>query len=225
MMINMKYCEKCKVSVPNPKQRCPLCQGMLTGGDGTETETFPNIPTIYRQYSLYFRLMILGSVAAGVISVMINMLLPDSGWWSLFVVGGLVCMWIPLWTAVRKRSNISKNILYQVVVLSLLLCGWDGFTGWHRWSVNFAIPALCISAMLGITIVSKVMHLKAEDYIIYLLINIIFGLVPFIFAVTGLASIKWLCLASMVVSVVGLTSVFHFTEANVWQELKKRFHL
>ena len=83
MMINMKYCEKCKVSVPNPKQRCPLCQGMLTGGDGTETETFPNIPTIYRQYSLYFRLMILGSVAAGVISVMINMLLPDSGWWSL----------------------------------------------------------------------------------------------------------------------------------------------
>ena len=55
MMINMKYCEKCKVSVPNPKQRCPLCQGMLTGGDGTETETFPNIPTIYRQYSLYFR--------------------------------------------------------------------------------------------------------------------------------------------------------------------------
>ncbi len=148
MMINMKYCEKCKVSVPNPKQRCPLCQGMLTGGDGTETETFPNIPTIYRQYSLYFRLMILGSVAAGVISVMINMLLPDSGWWSLFVVGGLVCMWIPLWTAVRKRSNISKNILYQVVVLSLLLCGWDGFTGWHRWSVNFAIPALCISAML-----------------------------------------------------------------------------
>ena len=79
--------------------------------------------------------------------------------------------------------------------------------------------------MLGITIVSKVMHLKAEDYIIYLLINIIFGLVPFIFAVTGLASIKWLCLASMVVSVVGLTSVFLFSEANVWQELKKRFHL
>ena len=36
MMINMKYCEKCKVSVPNPKQRCPLCQGMLTGGDGTD---------------------------------------------------------------------------------------------------------------------------------------------------------------------------------------------
>ena len=79
--------------------------------------------------------------------------------------------------------------------------------------------------MLGIAIVGKVMHLNAEDYIIYLLIDIIFGLVPFIFAVTGLASVKWLCLVSMVVSVLGLTSVFLFSEANVWQELKKRFHL
>lgn len=221
----MKYCEKCKVQVPNPKSHCPLCQGMLTQGDGTETETFPNIPTIYRQYSLYFKLLILCSVAAGLISLMINMLLPQSGWWSLIVVGGLVCMWIPLFAAVRKRSNIAKNLVWQVVILSVLISLWDVFTGWHRWSVNFVIPALCISAMLGIAIVGKVMRLRAEEYIIYLLIDVIFGLVPLIFVLTGLATAAYLCLASVVVSALCLTSIFLFSEINVWQELKKRLHL
>ena len=221
----MKYCDKCKVMVANPKQRCPLCQGMLRDGDGTEQETFPNIPTIYRQYSLYFRILILVSVAAGLISVTVNLLLPGSGWWSLLVVGGLACMWVPLFTAMRKRSNISKNILWQVVILSVLLLLWDVFTGWHRWSVNFAIPALCISAMLGLAIVGKVMHLQPGDYVIYLLIDVIFGLVPLILWITGLAKVGWLCLASMVVSVLCLTTVLLFSELSVWQELKKRFHL
>lgn len=221
----MKTCEKCKISVPDPKRRCPLCQGMLSGGDGTETDTFPQIPTIYRQYSLYFRLLILVSVAAGLISVMVNLLLPQTGWWSLIVVLGILCMWIPLWTAIRKKSNISKNIIWQAFLLSVLIAGWDGFTGWHRWSVNFVIPAICISAMLGIAIVGKVMHQRAEDYIIYLLIDIVFGLVPLVFFLTGLATVGWLCLISVVISGLCLTSVFLFSEINVFQELKKRFHL
>lgn len=221
----MKYCEKCKVSVANPKEKCPLCQGMLSGGEGTETETFPNIPTIYSQYSLYFRILILVSVAAALICGMINLLLPQSGWWSLIVIGGLVCMWIPLWTAIRKRSNVAKNIVWQVVIFSVLLVIWDVATGWHRFSVNYVIPALCISAMLGIGILSKVLRLRAEDYLIYLLIDVVFGLVPLIFYLTGLANVGYLCLASVVISILCLTSVFLFSEINVWQELKKRLHL
>ncbi len=221
----MKYCEKCKVSVANPKQRCPLCQGVLRDGDGTERETFPSIPTIYRQYSLYFRILILVSVAAGLIAVTVNLLLPESGIWSLFVLGGLGCVWLPLYTIMRKKSNISKNILWQVVVLSGLLVFWDVFIGWYRWSVNFAIPGLCISAMLGLSIVGRVRRLRPEDYMVYLLIDVIFGLVPLLLWVTGVATFGWVCLGSMVVSVLGLTTVLLFSKASVWQELKKRFHL
>ncbi len=221
----MKNCEKCGITVPDPKKHCPLCGGMLTGGDGTETETYPSIPTIYKQYSLYFRILILVSVATGAICVMINLLLPQSGLWSVIVLLALVCMWIPLWTAIRKKSNISKNILWQTVILSLLMTGWDYFSGWHRWSVNYVIPAVCIAAMLGIGIVGKVMHQKAEDYVFYLLVDIFFGLVPLIFFLTGLADTGWLCLLCVVVSILCLTTIFLFSEINVIQELKKRFHL
>lgn len=221
----MKTCEKCKVTVPEPKKHCPLCGGMLLGGDGTEAETFPSIPTIYRQYSLYFRILILVSVAAGVISVMVNLLLPQSGGWSLIVVLGILCMWVTLSTAIRKKSNISKNILWQAVILSLLLAGWDFFSGWHRWSVNFVLPAVYISAMLGIAIVNLVLRMKAEDYVIYLLIDILFGLLPLVFFLTGLANVGWLCLISVAVSVLSLTSIFLFSEINVLQELKRRLHL
>lgn len=221
----MKYCEKCKVRIPNPKEKCPLCQGMLSAGDGSERETFPNIPTVYKQYSLYFKILILSSVAAGLICVMINLLVPQSGVWSLIVVGGLLCMWVPLWTAIRKKGNLSKNILYQAVVLSVLITLWDIFTGWHRWSVNFVIPALCISAMLGIAIVGQVMHLHPEEYIVYLLIDIVFGAAPLVFFLTGLANVGWLCLISVVISVICLTTVCLFSPIDIRQELRKRLHL
>ena len=135
----MKTCEKCKISVPDPKRRCPLCQGMLSGGDGTETDTFPQIPTIYRQYSLYFRLLILVSVAAGLISVMVNLLLPQTGWWSLIVVLGILCMWIPLWTAIRKKAIYQKTLSGRLFAVGSD-CGLGRIYGWHRWSVNFVIP-------------------------------------------------------------------------------------
>lgn len=221
----MKRCEKCNIAVADPKTRCPLCGGMLSEGDGSEVETFPSIPTRYKQYSLYFRLLILISVGIGIVSVMLNLLLPQSGLWSLIVVGSLLCLWLLLSTAMRKTNNISKNILWQSILLSFLLVGWDLFTGWHRWSVNFVLPALYVAAMLGISIVSRAMRLKAEDYIIYLLVDILFGLIPLIFFLTGLAEIGWLCLLSVIVSVLSLTSVFLFSEINLWQELKKRFHL
>jgi len=107
----------------------------------------------------------------------------------------------------------------------VFLVGWDIFTGWYRWSVNFVLPALYIAAMLGIAIVSRVMRMKAEDYTIYLLIDTVFGLIPLIFFLTGLANVGWLCLASVIISLLSLTAVFLFSEINLWQELKKRFHL
>jgi len=221
----MKRCEKCNITVSDPKKYCPLCKGVLTEGDGSEAETFPSIPTRYQQYSLYFRLLILISVAGGSISVMINLLLPQSGWWSAIVVLGILCVWVLLGTAIQKNSNISKSILWQSILLSVFLVGWDIFTGWYRWSVNFVLPALYIAAMLGIAIVSRVMRMKAEDYTIYLLIDTVFGLIPLIFFLTGLANVGWLCLASVIISLLSLTAVFLFSEINLWQELKKRFHL
>ena len=79
----MKYCENCKVSVRGNGEFCPLCQHTLIG-EGSE-EVYPKLPTLFHQHALFFKLLIFITAAAGIICVAINLLLPQSGYWSVFV--------------------------------------------------------------------------------------------------------------------------------------------
>lgn len=222
----MKYCDKCKLSVTGSTDRCPLCQGLLTPVDDSRGEdVFPFIPTLYRQYSLFFRLLIFGSIAAAVITLTINFLLPQSGIWSLFVVAGLLCLWGSLWVVFRKRRNIPKTILYQVLVLSLGAVLWDLLTHWKGWSLSYAIPALCTSAMLSMAIVAKVLRLRVEDYLIYLILDGLFALVPLIFYLCGLSGSLLATIICLAVSIISISFLLLFEGGNLLSELRRRLHL
>ena len=112
----MKYCAKCKVTVTGAGTRCPLCQGGLqeNGEPDVRGAIFPNIPDTLHKHSLFFRILILVSVAAVVICGVINLILPEHGWWSLFVFAGLLSLWADFAMLYRKRRNPAKNILWQV---------------------------------------------------------------------------------------------------------------
>ena len=127
----MKYCEQCKLTVTGQRSRCPLCQSVLRDEGEPYEEVFPVIPTVYNRFQFFFKLLIFASAVLGIVSVVINLLLPQSGVWSLFVLGGIGCLWVFLFIAVRKRNNIPKNILWQVAVAILFCLLWDLFTGWQ----------------------------------------------------------------------------------------------
>lgn len=221
----MRYCEKCKVSVAGSHRLCPLCQGVLVQRGEDAPEVFPNIPTIHRQHSLFFRLLIFLSVVAGVVSVTVNLMLPQTGGWSFFVVVGIVCLWVSLALAIRKRRNIPKNIMYQVVLAAALSVLWDWITGWRGWSLDFVVPIVCIAAMAAMAVLSKVMPLYVDDYMIYLIIDGIFGLLPLIFYFTGNLNIPYPSLICIAISIISLAGLLLFEGEKMRAELKKRFHL
>ena len=68
----MLYCDKCRLSVAGHRDRCPLCQGALSGESGPET--FPVIPTGRHQYHLVLRMLIFLSITAVVVSGAINVM-------------------------------------------------------------------------------------------------------------------------------------------------------
>ena len=65
--------------------------------------------------------------------------------------------------ALHKWRNIPKNMIYQVVILSLLAVVWDRFTGWHGWSLDYVIPILCVTAMVSMSAIAKVCLLYTSD--------------------------------------------------------------
>lgn len=220
----MRHCEQCGVDVAGSRTHCPLCQGPLSPCMGDSRETFPRIPTIYRQYHFLFRVMIFASIAAGVAAVAVNLMLPETGFWSAFVVGGIACLWLSLALAVRKRKNIPKGMLYQVALISVICVVWDWATHWSGWSIDYVVPILCVSVMAALAVLSRVFHWETETLIVYVCIDALFGVVPLIFFLTGCLNVPYPSIICVAASVISLAALVVFKGDSIWAELRRRLH-
>ena len=154
----MRYCNNCNVSVVGKRKLCPLCQDRLIG-DKPQEEVFPKISFVYREYSSFFKIMLLVSIIIATVSVAVNILIPESGAWSFLILGGLGSVWASLINLINQRKNIPKNIVYQVMTISVISLIWDLLTGWKGWSINYVIPSVCVFAMISMAIISQLREL------------------------------------------------------------------
>ncbi|MCL1858840.1 MAG: DUF6320 domain-containing protein [Oscillospiraceae bacterium] len=235
----MKTCEKCAVSVSGGFEKCPLCQNTLINNinptdsgeqnSGCETEpeagTFPFVPLAIHKHSLLFRMMQLCSAFIVIASFTVNLSLPQSGLWSLFVVAGVACVWLSLAVAIRKRHNILKNLTYQVTIVTILSVLWDVFTGWRGWSVDFVIPIAFVSAMAAPAVLARILKMQTGIYIIYSFLLILYGIIPAVFVVSGLSVIIYPSLICVACSLFLFSALMIFEGRNMIEELKRRLHL
>ncbi|MCX7714731.1 MAG: DUF6320 domain-containing protein [Clostridia bacterium] len=197
----------------------------MNKGEGETDSVFPYIPTMYNKNSLFIRIIIFASIAASVISVIVNLIVSTKVLWSLFVVGGIMCLWISLAVNIRKVKNIPKVILHQVAVSSVLVLIWDKFTGWHNWSVDYVLPFLFVGANISLGIISKLMKLKTDNIIFYFLMNILFGIIPIGFLASGRLTVLYPSLVSVGCSIIAFSALILFKGGAVKDELESRFHL
>jgi hypothetical protein len=226
----MKHCDKCNVEIIGDRSNCPLCQSVLVPSEKETTkfldvEIFPYVPTLYKQHNLFFKLLIFLSIVAVVIGVMVNIMFHSRGWWSLFIVVGVGCLWMELYVAFFKSKNIPKNILHQTILTCVLCVFWDWFTHWRGWSLDYAIPIVYLSAMLAMVFSSKIMNLDVEDYMIYVIIGGLFGITPTVFLLFGLIESVFLSLICVAASIIFLSAVAIFQGNGIMAELKRRLHL
>lgn len=219
----MRQCNQCKVMVRGGHKVCPLCQNLLVGD--IDKALYPDIPTIYNQYRLIFKMLTALTLSGGIVCVGINLMIPESGFWSVFVIFGILCFWLSIFLVIKRRENLLKNITFQVVAFSVLFVALDFFIGFTGWSLNFFIPITCTVAMLSLAIISKVKKLPTEDYGVYLLSDLLFCIIPIVFYFTGLITVVLPSLFCMSVSVVVFVLLIVFEGKNLWLEFVKRFHV
>lgn len=218
----MKYCDHCRLSVRTTRETCPLCQAPLTG-EGESA--LPEIKSVYNQFILFFKLLLFGTIAGAIAAVAINLMLPQSGRWWHYVVLGVVCFWILLITAIRRRMNIPRNIVNQVFWICVFSVIWDALTVWHGWSIDFVIPCACMVAIIALGVVGKVLRLPPSDYLGCILADAIFGIVPLVFYLTDLLHFVYLSLSCVAVSAIAVISIFIFYGKQMRTDLARRFHV
>ena len=219
----MKYCEKCKVSVRGNAERCPLCNAVLTGDP--EPGGFPHLLDHHRQRKLWLSILALASVVGCVICALINFLLRDSGVWCLFVVSGVICIWLTLGLVIYKRRNIPKTLVCEVFLVSLLAVLWDVGTGWHGWSIDYVIPIVCMGVMVTLCVFARLFRVPSGSFIVYILVDALLGILQLVLLSLNLIRVPLPSLLSIGLCIVTIAALFIFRGQNAREELKRRLHL
>jgi len=221
----MQNCVKCKVNIRGNHNICPLCGGLLQDNMEQTKDVYPQIPTIYQEFNLFIRIMLLVSISTIIISVAVNEIFTRTSNWSILVVAGILCMWISMFVILRKKSNIPKTILWLIVIISVLSVLWDWKMGWIGWSIDYVIPVVCVGAMIVMAISAKMLKISVRDLTIYLLVDGIFGFVPVLFIVFGWVQVKYPSILCVAASAISLTALILFEGDNMKAELDKRMHI
>lgn len=220
----MQYCDHCNVYIKDKKNRCTLCGNIIAEGDSKENETFPKIPLTYESH-LVLKILIFISIASVVISFAIDKIFPSNINWPIFLIFGLLSIWLGLIVILRKGYHIPKKIIWQVAIISLLSIFWDWRIGWRGWSINYVIPIACVSAMVIMFITAKILKLSTRDYITYALIDGCFGIVPILFIAFDWVKVVYPSIISIAVSIISLSAIFIFQGDAIKSELNKRMHI
>ena len=221
----MKHCTRCDIDIAGRKDFCPLCHAPLSGTNYNLEEIFPEVHTVYYNHTFFFKLLLAVSISGGLITLLVNQLVSGRLTWAIIVLAGIACMWLSLLLIINKRKNIIKCVLYQVIVASLLVLPWDYFTGWHGWSIDFAMPILYVALMLAIVVLAKVTHQNLRNQVWYFFLTVLFGLVQAILLVAGAIHYVIPSYICAIVSLLSLVLILVFNGKDILSQIDRRLHV
>lgn len=222
----MQSCDNCKVTLKGNHRVCPLCGSIVLESDEKrEEEIFPHTPTIYQEFNIFIRIMVLVSISAVIISFAVNVIFTRNSRWSFLVAAGILCMWISMFIIIRKKNNIPKTIIWQVVLIGVLSVLWDRSMGWRGWSIDYVIPSVCIGAMIVMAIAAKILKIGVRDLIVYLFVDAVFGLIPILFVLFGNLNVLFPSVICVAASAISLAALVLFEGDSIKTELNKRMHI
>lgn len=204
---------------------CPLCQLELEPDEkGAEEDLFPHLKELYKR-NLLFKIITFISLLLVITSVFMGMWLGGNHSWVYIIIAAVGCFWIVFYIAFRKRKNVEKAILYTEVLIAIICRSWDYAMGNRGWSMDFVIPILGIVVLVVLFMISRLMHPKDDDDMIYLIIGGLLGLVPLLFYWLHLVHIALPSLLCAAVSLIYFTAVVVFQGDRMIGELERRMHV
>ena len=220
----MKKCYKCNVNINSSVAKCPLCKNGIDD-DGQEESVFPFIPNTYKKNKLIFKCFIFFSIMGCILSIIINYLISDKISWSWVVVAGIISFWVTFITGIKQRNNFMTLLFAEILIVLISAIIWDYFTGWYFWSITFVLPFLCIAYITTLFFLRIFLKNIFQDYVIYIYINSIIGLIPLYFIIKDSLYIKWPSIVCVIFSIFSILALGIFNHKQMKNELERRLHI
>lgn len=223
----MDYCENCKASIKGDWEICPLCQTSMKQENSEYKKTgtsFLNDPLLFNRdqaKQTFFRV----SLLLILLYFIAQIFYPFKFFGLEYILFGLFITWTLGIIFVRKRRNLAKVITYYLLLISLATIYFDYLFGWRGWSITFVVPIISMSALLAIFIAMQVINLKVQDYVLYLQLAALFGLIPLLFLIMNWVGHPLPSLLSVILSIIMFIGVLIRYRKLLIRELQKRMHI
>lgn len=163
--------------------------------------------------------------AAIILFWMLNFLLTPDFLWAGFSTAGIFCVWTFIMVGYKKRRNVLKNGMWQLLIVSIAAVLWDIFMGWYGWSVDFVIPFASLVTLISLFVVSRVCKLESAEYLFYLVQASAFGCIPAILFFAGVVGNHYPSVICSGISILFLLWVGIFKGKELTQEVRKKFRM
>lgn len=242
----MKYCPNCRLSVGGTFEYCPLCQNELicqnpdtpvsdpssvmdmeehadTENDTDKDAYFPDCSRLKTQ-SFWYKLQLFFMCAATFICFVVDFLIDYDRelHFSLIVLLWVVGFQLLLNKLIKHHSLPSYFIFYISFYIGVLLLPTAYYLHFFRLCVDYIIPGICMLALI-LNFIFCMLD-TTGNAMVYMLCNILIGILPSIIliAINGMAPLLWII--CMMVNVVSIFALVIFVGPKVRNEIVKRLN-
>ena len=221
----MQYCPKCKVNIRGRKACCPLCQGQLKQIDGEPEAPFPTLRkkkvssiTLFKMATFLF---IASEIVFGTINYQTENRYPFIGVTML----GILAAWVTIVATLYLRNNLIKVITFEVVVAIVVDIYVDYRTGYHGWSVMWMVPSTLLALAIATVITAKVLKLRLDEYILYLVLDLLMALSQIIFIRMGRNFFTWPAVIVIMIYLILIVGLVIFRFRDLKRASEKMFNM
>ncbi len=216
-------CTYCHIEVGSNAKVCPLCQNQLTGE--IEEEYWPS-PKDLARHSTLWKVFLFICLVVCTLCFFIDYLFNESMHfhWSLAVIAWVIVVDIMLARFIKSHRSVPKIIFQSMLVFLIMiyLTGW--YCGFRETSLDMIMPIVCSVTLVLNFIFSFIDAKFTESSLLYMLLNIVVGVVPYIaiYLSRGTDPVTWTI--TLLISVITFIGLAVFKGKTMLVEIHKRLH-
>lgn len=219
----MNKCPKCDVILKTDNNVCPLCHNKIILEENNSI--YPKIKSTYRNHNLLMKISLFTSICGIIFSLLINYWIYNEISWSIFVILGIISFWLTFSMGMNHKQGFMRILFAEIISIIILSIIWDLLTGFHKWSLTYCLPFLCICYTITFLIIRIFTRYTKKEYILYTYLNSLIGLFPLYFILSNKLSTLWPSYISVSTSIFALIFLFIFNHHTLETEIERRLHI
>ena len=222
----MKYCPYCKISVGGDFAMCPLCQSRLEG-EGREAY-FPK-PTELKKRSVFFKLQLFLAWVIVVIAIALDFhffiriaFIPEVHW-SLILALWMLVFEYGITRQFKRGTGSARNLTMLVILILPVVYITSYYMGAGRLFLDWVIPFIIVGMLITDFVLAMVD--RNGNARVYLLANLLVGVIPYIVLFFRQEEPPLAWIICMIISVILFIGIVIFKGHSVVGELQRRLNL